>query len=38
MVTEEHAIAFNWATQTELDEMIAISLRVNDFISGIMKV
>lgn len=37
MVTEEHAIAFNWATQTELDEMIAISLRVNDFISGIMK-
>ncbi|MBL1437422.1 MAG: phosphoribosylaminoimidazolesuccinocarboxamide synthase [Rhodobacteraceae bacterium] len=36
MVTEEHAIAFGWATQHDLDEMISLALRVNDFLSGIM--
>ncbi|MCI4661298.1 MAG: phosphoribosylaminoimidazolesuccinocarboxamide synthase [Neomegalonema sp.] len=34
MVTEEHIVAFNWATQADLDDMVAIALRVNDFMSG----
>ncbi len=36
MVTEEHAVAFGWASQHDLDEMIALALRVNDFLSGVM--
>ena len=36
LVTEEHVIGFNWATQVELEEIILIALRVNDFISGMM--
>lgn len=36
MVTEEHIIAFNWATQQDIDDMIALALRVNDFLSGLM--
>lgn len=35
LVTEEHIIAFNWATQQDLDDMVALALRVNDFISGL---
>ncbi len=35
MVTEEHVIAFNWATQQDIDDMIALALRVNDFLSGL---
>ena len=34
MVTEEHITAFNWATTQEIDDMMALSLRVNDFLSG----
>ncbi|HDR29014.1 phosphoribosylaminoimidazolesuccinocarboxamide synthase [Rhodovulum sp.] len=36
MVTEEHIIAFGWASQQDLDDMVALSLRVNDFLSGAM--
>lgn len=36
MVTEEHIIAFNWAQQQDIDDMIALALRVNDFLSGLM--
>ena len=36
LVTEEHVIGFNWATQVELEEIILMALRVNDFISGMM--
>lgn len=36
LVAEEHIIALNWATQQELDDIIAMTLRVNDFLSGIM--
>ena len=36
LVSEEHIIAFNWASQQELDDMLALALRVNDFLSGIM--
>jgi phosphoribosylaminoimidazole-succinocarboxamide synthase len=34
MVTEEHITAFNWASTQEIDDMMALSLRVNDFLSG----
>ncbi|MGB1234975.1 MAG: phosphoribosylaminoimidazolesuccinocarboxamide synthase [Planktomarina sp.] len=36
LVAEEHIIAFGWASQHELDDMIAMALRVNDFMSGVM--
>jgi phosphoribosylaminoimidazole-succinocarboxamide synthase len=35
MVSEEHITAFNWASPTDLDEMMAMALRVNDFLSGL---
>jgi len=34
LVTEEHIVAFNWAGQQDIDDMIALALRVNDFLSG----
>jgi phosphoribosylaminoimidazole-succinocarboxamide synthase len=34
MVTEEHITAFNWATTQEIDDMLAMTLRINDFLSG----
>lgn len=36
IVSEEHIIAFNWASQQDVDDMIALALRVNDFMSGLM--
>ncbi len=36
LVTEEHIIAFNWAQQQDLDDIIALALRVNDFLTGMM--
>jgi phosphoribosylaminoimidazole-succinocarboxamide synthase len=35
MVSEEHITAFNWATTQDIDEMLAMALRINDFMSGI---
>jgi len=35
MVAEEHITAFNWATTQEIDDMLALALRVNDFVSGL---
>ncbi len=34
MVSEEHITAFNWAATQEIDDMMAQTLRVNDFLSG----
>ncbi len=34
MVTEEHITAFNWANTQEIDDILAMTLRVNDFLSG----
>jgi phosphoribosylaminoimidazole-succinocarboxamide synthase len=34
LVTEEHITAFNWAATQEIDDMLAMTLRVNDFLSG----
>lgn len=36
MVSEEHIVAFGWGNQQDLDDIIALSLRVNDFLSGVM--
>jgi phosphoribosylaminoimidazole-succinocarboxamide synthase len=35
MVSEEHITAFGWSTPNELDEMMSMSLRVNDYLSGL---
>jgi phosphoribosylaminoimidazole-succinocarboxamide synthase len=35
LVAEEHITAFGWATPQELDEIIHLSLRINDFLSGL---
>ena len=34
MVTEEHIIAFNWLDPYELEEIVALSWRVNDYLNG----
>ncbi|OYU18526.1 MAG: phosphoribosylaminoimidazolesuccinocarboxamide synthase [Rhodobacteraceae bacterium PARR1] len=36
LVSEEHIIAFGWANQQDLDDVVALALRVNDFLSGVM--
>ena len=35
LVTEEHITAFNWASHQELDDIIAMTLRINDFLTGL---
>ena len=35
MVSEEHITAFGWATPQEIDDMMALALRINDFLSGL---
>jgi phosphoribosylaminoimidazole-succinocarboxamide synthase len=35
MVAEEHITAFGWASPQELDEMLALALRINDFMTGL---
>jgi phosphoribosylaminoimidazole-succinocarboxamide synthase len=35
MVSEEHITAFGWATPQDLDEMMSLSLRINDFLNGL---
>jgi phosphoribosylaminoimidazole-succinocarboxamide synthase len=35
MVSEEHITAFGWASTRDLDEMVQIALRVNDFLTGL---
>lgn len=35
MISEEHITAFNWATHQEIDDMMAMTLRVNDFLCGL---
>ena len=35
MITEEHITTFGWATPQDIDDMVALSLRVNDFLSGL---
>ena len=36
MVSEEHITCFGWAATADLDDMVALALRINDFLSGLM--
>jgi len=36
LVTEEHIAAFGWASQQDMDDIVGLALRVNDFLSGVM--
>jgi phosphoribosylaminoimidazole-succinocarboxamide synthase len=35
MVAEEHITAFGWAAPQDLDDIISLTLRVNDFLTGL---
>ena len=35
MITEEHITAFGWAAPQDLDEMMSMALRINDYLSGL---
>jgi phosphoribosylaminoimidazole-succinocarboxamide synthase len=35
LVTEEHITAFGWATPQEIDDMVSMTQRVNDFLTGL---
>jgi phosphoribosylaminoimidazole-succinocarboxamide synthase len=35
LVTEEHIMTFGWASMQEYDDLIALALRVNDYMSGL---
>jgi phosphoribosylaminoimidazole-succinocarboxamide synthase len=34
-VSEEHITAFGWATPAELDDIMSLAIRVNDFLTGL---
>ena len=36
MVSEEHITAFGWATPQDIDDMLALALRINDYMSGLL--
>lgn len=35
LVSEDHIIAFNWIDPFELDELVAMSCRINDYLNGL---
>jgi len=35
LVSEEHITAFGWATPPELDDIMSLAVRINDFLSGL---
>ena len=35
LVSEEHVTAFGWASPPEIDDMMSLAIRVNDFLSGL---
>jgi phosphoribosylaminoimidazole-succinocarboxamide synthase len=35
MISEEHITAFGWAAPQDIDEMMSLALRINDFLSGL---
>ena len=35
MVSEEHIAAFGWAAPHEIDEIVAMAIRINDFLTGL---
>ena len=36
MVSEEHITAFGWASPQELDDVMALAIRINDFLTGLV--
>jgi len=36
LVAEEHIAAFGWASQQEMEDILSLALRVNDYLSGVM--
>lgn len=36
LVSEEHIAAFGWASQQDMDDILSLALRVNDYMSGVM--
>ena len=36
LVSEEHIAAFGWASQADMDDIIGLAMRVNDYLSGLM--
>ncbi|MCB1334178.1 MAG: phosphoribosylaminoimidazolesuccinocarboxamide synthase [Roseivivax sp.] len=36
LVTEEHIAAFGWASQQDMDDILSLALRVNDYLAGLM--
>jgi phosphoribosylaminoimidazole-succinocarboxamide synthase len=36
LVSEEHITAFGWAGTADLDDMVALALRINDFLCGLL--
>ena len=37
LVAEEHITAFEWATAHDVDDLMALSLRINDFLTGLFR-
>ncbi|MDP2698363.1 phosphoribosylaminoimidazolesuccinocarboxamide synthase [Thalassospira sp.] len=37
MVSDEHILALGWAAPEELEEIIGMSLRINDYLTGLMR-
>jgi phosphoribosylaminoimidazole-succinocarboxamide synthase len=35
MITEEHITAFGWAATQDLDDIVQLSLRINDYLTGL---
>lgn len=35
MISEEHITAFGWASPPELDDIMSLALRINDFLTGL---
>ncbi|MGF1544114.1 MAG: phosphoribosylaminoimidazolesuccinocarboxamide synthase [Parvularculaceae bacterium] len=35
LVSEEHITAFNWANPQEIDDMMSLALRINDYLAGL---
>ena len=35
LVSEEHITAFNWASPQEIDDIMQMAIRINDFLSGL---
>jgi len=35
LISEDHIAVFGWATQSELDEIMTIAVRINDFLIGL---